>query len=70
MATQTLEFNVTGMTCGHCVQSVTNAVGELPGVADVKVSLEGKSATVQGESLDEKAIVAAIADEGYEAALK
>jgi copper chaperone len=69
MATQTLEFTVTGMTCDHCVNSVTTAVGELAGVSKVDVSLEDKRAVVEGDALDPQAIVAAIEEEGYEAAL-
>lgn len=32
-------FAVTGMTCGHCVSSVQEEVGELPGVRTVDVDL-------------------------------
>jgi copper chaperone len=39
-------FNVEGMSCNHCKMSVTNAVGELPGVSNVIVDLEAKTATV------------------------
>jgi copper ion binding protein len=67
---QTIEFNVTGMTCDHCVHAVTNAVKEVEGVADVSVSLEKKSAVVTGELIDVAKVIAAIEEEGYEAALK
>jgi len=66
---QTLEFTVTGMTCDHCVRAVTNAVNEVPGVSETRVSLDEKKAVVQGENLDPKAIIAAIEEEGYEASL-
>ncbi|OAI38867.1 hypothetical protein AYO38_08720 [bacterium SCGC AG-212-C10] len=62
-----IDFDVTGMTCEHCVHAVTNAVQELPGVTAVTVSLEDKAAHVEGDVLDAAAIVAAIAEEGYEA---
>ena len=42
---QTLDFTVTGMTCQHCVASVTEEVTELAGVQEVDVDL----ATVDGE---------------------
>ena len=32
---QTSTYTVTGMTCGHCVASVTEEVQEIPGVEDV-----------------------------------
>ena len=37
--TQTNEYTVTGMTCGHCVASVTEEVQEIAGVTDVQVDL-------------------------------
>ena len=39
-ATVKHEFAVTGMHCGGCVNSVTRAISRVPGVKDVKVSLE------------------------------
>ena len=66
---QTLEFTVTGMTCDHCVRAITEAVNGVDGVQDAKVSLDEKKATVEGENLDAAAIIAAIEEEGYEAAL-
>jgi copper chaperone len=67
---QTIEFNVTGMTCDHCVNAVTTAVKDVEGVADVKVSLDEKKALVTGETIDVAKVIAAIEEEGYEAALK
>jgi copper chaperone len=66
---QTLEFIVTGMTCDHCVHSVTNAAKETPGVTDAEVSLDEKRAVVHGDNIDSEAVIAAIREEGYEAAL-
>ena len=67
---QTIEFIVTGMTCDHCVNAVTNALKELDGVSDVSVSLEAKSAVVTGSVIDVAKVIAAIEEEGYEAAVK
>ena len=36
----TATYPVTGMTCAHCVASVTEEVAEVPGVTDVAVDLE------------------------------
>ena len=66
---QTLEFTVTGMTCDHCVRSVTNAARETPGVSDADVDLEAGRAVVKGEGIDPEAVIAAIREEGYEASL-
>ena len=67
---QTIEFSVTGMSCDHCVNSVTNAVKELVGVTDVKVSLDDKSAVVSGDLIDVAKVIEAIEEEGYEAAVR
>ena len=37
---QTTKLVVTGMTCGHCVASVTEELREVPGVTDVRVEPE------------------------------
>ena len=39
-------LKVEGMTCEHCVQTVTEAVGKMLGVEKVDVSLEQKEVTV------------------------
>lgn len=62
-----LRFQVEGMTCGHCVSSVTKAVQAVDAKAQVQVDLAGKSVSVEGS--DQKdAIAAAIRDAGYEVA--
>ena len=40
MSATTIDFQVTGMTCGHCEMSVREEVGEVPGVTGVEVSHE------------------------------
>jgi copper chaperone len=61
-------IKVDGMSCEHCVKAVTEAAGKLPGVGNVKVSLEAGTAEVSYDpakvSLD--AIKAAIEDQGYD----
>lgn len=42
-----IEFKIEGMDCGHCVQTIEKAVGALPGVEAVKVSLTDNSAIVK-----------------------
>ena len=66
---QTIQLKVTGMTCDHCVRSVTGALSGVPGVKAVEVSLEKNAAKVDGESIDTKALIAAVEEEGYEAAV-
>lgn len=61
-------YTVTGMTCGHCVSSVKEEVGEVPGVTGVDVDLQSGRVDVSGDPLDDTAIRAAIAEAGYEVA--
>jgi copper chaperone CopZ len=59
-------YDVSGMTCGHCVAAVTKELRTLPGVTEVEVRLDDASATVVG-AVDDADVVAAIAEAGYEA---
>ena len=63
MSTQT--YVVDGMTCQHCVSSVTGEVTKVPGVRDVVVDLGAKTVTVSGEPVDDAAVRAAIDEAGY-----
>ena len=64
MSTQT--FSVAGMTCGHCVNAVTEEVSEVAGVTAVEVVLETGTLTVTSDSqIDEAAIRAAVEAAGY-----
>ena len=57
-------FKVEGMSCGHCVGAVTNAVKSLDPQAEVKVDLASGKVEVQSQQ-DAAAIAKAIEDEGY-----
>ena len=60
---QTLDFTVTGMTCQHCVASVTEEVTELPGVSEVDVDLANGRLHVVGDVTPEQ-VQAAVAEAG------
>lgn len=60
-------YHVTGMTCQHCVASVTEEVGAIDGVTEVKVDLPTGAVTVVG-SAAETAVRAAVEEAGYELA--
>ena len=68
MTTTTITVN--GMTCGHCVGSVKEELGALPGVTDVAVELNAggdSPVTITSErELDTAAISAAVDEAGYE----
>ncbi len=64
--TDTRTYTVTGMTCSHCVASVTEEVQEIPGVENVDVVLESGALTVtSSQSLDDAAVRAAVEEAGY-----
>ncbi len=64
MNTETI--TVTGMTCGHCVASVTEEISELPGVEGVDVDLPTGSVTISSsQPLDPAAVTAAVEEAGY-----
>jgi copper chaperone len=62
----TQSFTVTGMTCGHCVASVTEEVSEIAGVEHVDVVLDTGQVTVtSAEPVDAAAVRAAVEEAGY-----
>ena len=64
-------IDVKGMLCDHCVKHVTDALSNLEGVAEVRVSLDDATAVVKtAESVSDAALIAAIADAGYEASVR
>lgn len=67
MSTST--YTVTGMTCGHCVASVTEEISELHGVRSVKVDLPTGAVTVDSDNpLDPVDVRAAVEEAGYQLA--
>ena len=46
----TKTIKVKGMSCQHCVASVTKALSEVDGITDVQVSLEKGEATFKENS--------------------
>jgi len=66
---QTTTYTVTGMTCGHCVASVTEEVQEIPGVEDVAVDLPTGAVTItSAQPLADDAVRAAVEEAGYKVA--
>jgi len=60
------QLKITGMTCGHCVAAVREALQGVPGASEVKVELETGRASVDGGA-DLEALLAAVREEGYQA---
>jgi len=65
---QTATLNISGMTCGGCVRSVTKVIDALDGVVKSQVSLEKKRAVVEFDpgKLGVEQLKRAIEEEGYE----
>jgi copper chaperone len=62
------EFQVTGMSCGHCEAAVREEVAKLEGVAEIEVSAaSGRLIVSAQQPLDEREVIAAVAEAGYDA---
>lgn len=62
------ELSVDGMTCGHCVAHVVEALTEIPGVR-AEVDLAGASASVvHPASVTVEQLLDAVTEAGYDAA--
>ena len=61
-----ITLQVGGMTCEHCVRTVTKALEAVAGVDNVSVNLAGGRARVEGQA-DPQALVRAITSDGYKA---
>jgi copper chaperone len=67
-AMTTTTYDVTGLTCEHCVRAVTSELSDLPGVQDVRVELVPGGASqvtvISGEPLPGTALAAALDEAG------
>ena len=62
-----LKLEVAGMSCGHCVHAVKEALGKLPGVQVKSVSIGTASVAYDESQATVGDLVDAVADAGYEA---
>ena len=63
----TTTFTVRGMTCGHCVNHVTEEVKKIAGVTSVDVELESGAVSVTAEAeITTAQMEAAVVEAGYE----
>lgn len=65
MADITKNYQVEGMTCGHCEQSVQEEVGEILGVTSVQASHETGVVSVSGAGFTDEQIADAVEEAGY-----
>ncbi|AWM90100.1 copper resistance protein CopZ [Pseudomonas sp. 31-12] len=61
-------FNVQGMSCGHCVKAITQALQAKDPAASVRIDLATKEVGVES-ALTTEQVIAAITEEGYDAKL-
>ena len=62
------EYQVTGMTCGHCELSVREEVEQLAGVTGIQVSAAAGRLTITAPAdLDDAGVIAAVEEAGYAA---
>ena len=62
------EYQVTGMTCGHCELSVREEVEQLAGVTDISVSAASGTLSIAAPAeLDDAGVIAAVEEAGYSA---
>lgn len=60
-------YTVTGMTCEHCVASVTEELSELGGVTGVAVQLDSGAVTVTSDrELSRDEVAGAVTEAGYQ----
>ncbi|WP_435119998.1 heavy-metal-associated domain-containing protein [Halolamina sp. C58] len=59
-------ITVEGMTCGHCEETVEEALENVDGVTAASADRDAESATVEGTA-DSDALVDAVDDAGYDA---
>lgn len=62
-----IQLNIPAMSCGHCVQAVTQAVHEVDPQAKVDVNLTTKRVDIDSTA-DRQKIVDSLAQAGYEPA--
>ncbi|MCB1858997.1 MAG: heavy metal translocating P-type ATPase [Gammaproteobacteria bacterium] len=66
---QSIQLEINGMTCNHCVQRAKDALRSVSGVEQVEVTLEPGTASVSGSALPAD-LIAAVERAGYSAILK
>jgi copper chaperone CopZ len=63
-------YLVQGMTCSHCVASVTEELSQVPGVTGVTVDLKAGEASpvtvTSNQALDRDSVDAAVQEAGYQ----
>ena len=65
---RTSEYQVTGMSCGHCEVAIRGEVSQVPGVDSIEVSARtGRLVVTSAGPINDDAILAAVDEAGYQA---
>jgi copper chaperone CopZ len=68
MNTNSNEYQVTGMTCGHCEMSVREEVAQVAGIQEIQVSAKtGRLVVSSTGDVDDAQVIAAVEEAGYSA---
>lgn len=65
--TRQINLNVSGMSCGHCVHAVREALGSVPGVKIEEVRIGSASVSFDEDQATVGDLVDAVYNAGYEA---
>ena len=65
ITTQTISFNVKGMTCSHCKESVESAIKSFDDALDTSIDLSTGKVIIVGTKLNEKVIKQKIENKGF-----
>ncbi len=62
---QKLTLDITGMSCGHCLNAVKNALASTPGIQLESLRIGRAVVSYEERTIDPAAIESLIADAGY-----
>ena len=62
---KTIEVQVEGMSCQHCVQAVRDSLNALGGIDEISIDLDTGNVRLQGISIDLAAVEKAVEAAGY-----
>ncbi len=60
-----LECTVKNVKCGGCVEAIENGLKNIPGVHSVCVTIESGVVQVEGDAINQQAVMEKLADLGY-----
>jgi copper chaperone CopZ len=62
----TVSLAIDGMSCGHCVRAVRDALAELPGVTPERIDIGAATLTLDPVTTSVEQVLEAVRDAGYE----